>query len=85
MYFQAMSKEEFIEMRWKTYQETLKNKQKLAKELGTTEDCIYIGEPPVSGEVICDICNAEVLGKFVILDQQGSYLYCTKCAKEASK
>lgn len=80
MGFQVLDMEEFIEMRWRTYKNALNNKDKIAKEHGCPVECVYIGEPPVAGEVYCDICNAKVEGPNVILDDHGSYLYCDKCA-----
>lgn len=85
MGFVTMNREEFIEMRWRVYKNSVENKEQIAREHDVPVECISFGEPPHNDEVICDICNAEVETETVILDEAQSYLYCEDCANEVEK
>lgn len=80
--FIVMNREEFNDKRWENYQHALKNREQTAREFDVPESQIIICEPPVNGEVICDICNAEVVTPQIFLTCCQSYVYCKDCVRK---
>ena len=73
--------ETFVEMRWRVYQNALANRENMAKKHGVSPDSIVIQEPPINGEIVCDICNTKVETSHVNLTPDQSYLYCDDCVE----
>ena len=80
--FEVLNREEFIDKRWANYEKALSEKEEIARHHDVPESAIIIAEPPVNGEIICDVCNREVLDPQVFI--RHDWLYCKQCVKEDS-